>query len=223
MSRSPTTRRRGRPPGLTGRELIGVARGVFLEHGYAGTTMDDVAARARISKSSLYRAHASPELLYAAVVRDWAAAGRDAMSPHLETPLRSGQDVRSDLVAFCEVLRAGVLDHEVLQMRRLVTTESTRQPDVADEYFTQSWERNIDALADVLRDLHDQGRLTVPHPRLAADQLTWLVLGASLNRRLLTDNDQRSTLNPLSTMPSTSSSPATGHPHAAKPPPKAPA
>lgn len=195
MSRSPTTRRRGRPPGLTGRELIGVARGVFLEHGYAGTTMDDVAARARISKSSLYRAHASKELLYAAVVRDWAAAGRDAMSPHLET-LRSGQDVRSDLVAFCEVLRAGVLDHEVLQMRRLVTTESTRQPDVADEYFTQSWERNIDALADVLRDLHDQGRLTVPHPRLAADQLTWLVLGASLNRRLLTDNDQRSSSEP---------------------------
>src|SRR3712207_1024746 len=100
--------RRGRPGGSTGDVLLAIAREVFLEHGFGGATMDLVAARARISKQTLYRQYASKDLLYAAVVRDWVDRGHDAMRPHTEA-LRSAPDVREGLLRLAGVLHAGVL------------------------------------------------------------------------------------------------------------------
>ncbi|PRY56040.1 TetR/AcrR family transcriptional regulator [Glycomyces artemisiae] len=183
-----TARRRGRPPGRTGADLLATAREVFLEHGYAGTTMDEVAARAHISKASLYRAHPSKHALFAAVVRAWAEAGRDAMRPHLER-LVAGDDVRADLIVLAGIMRFGILSRDVLNMRRLVTGEAERHPDVAAGYLEASWNRNIRALADAFRTLADRGALRLDDPLTAADQFTWLVIGAPLNRRLLTGTD----------------------------------
>ncbi|SDE15829.1 TetR/AcrR family transcriptional regulator [Glycomyces harbinensis] len=181
-------RRRGRPPGKTGPDLIAAAREVFLESGYGAATMDAVAARAQISKASLYREHPSKDALFAAVVRAWAEAGRDAMRPHLER-LAAGEDTRADLIDLAEVMRMGVLSRDVLGMRRLVTAEARRLPEVAASYLEESWDRNIRALAAALQDLGERGRLTIPDPLVAADQLTWLVIGSPLNRLLLTDAD----------------------------------
>ena len=71
-------------------------------------------------------------------------------------------------------------------MRRLVTSEAVRHPAIAATYLAGSWERNIDALADAFRALDRQGRLRIRDARLAADQFTWLTVGAPLNAQLLT-------------------------------------
>ena len=173
-------RRRGRPAGLTERDLLAVARTLFLDCGYAATTMDEIAARARISKASLYREHPSKAALFSAVVSDWAAAGRDAMRPAL-AQLVAGTNISADLVDLARTIRAGVLSPEVLGMRRLVTSEAARHPAIAALYLAESWERNIDALADAFRALDRQGRLRIVDARLAADQFTWLTIGAPLN------------------------------------------
>ena len=178
-------RRRGRPAGLTERDLLAVARTLFLDCGYAATTMDEIAARARISKASLYREHPSKAALFSAVVSDWAAAGRNAMRPALDQ-LVAGTDISADLVDLARTVRAGVLSPEVLGMRRLVTSEAARHPAIAAIYLAESWERNIDALADAFRALDRQGRLRIVDARLAADQFTWLTIGAPLNAQLLT-------------------------------------
>lgn len=150
--------------------------------------MDEIAARARISKASLYREHPSKVALFFAVVRDWAAAGRDAMRPSL-TRLIDGNDVGADLFALACTLRAGVLSPEVLGMRRLVTSEAAKHPEIAATYLAESWERNIDALADALSTLDRQGRLSIRDARLAADQFTWLVIGAPLNAQVFTGTE----------------------------------
>jgi TetR/AcrR family transcriptional repressor of mexJK operon len=183
-----TARRRGRPSGRTGADLIDTAREVLLERGYGGTTMDEVAARAHISKASLYREHPSKDALFAAVVRAWAEAGRDAMRPHLAR-LVDGEDLRADLIALGETMRAGILSRDVLNMRRLVASEAKRLPEVAAGYLEDSWQRNIRALADALRALQDRGLLRLRDPLAAADQLTWLVIGSPLNRCLLTGTE----------------------------------
>ena len=64
-------------------------RGSALERPHSGTrrseaafrraaAADEVAGGAHLSKAPPYRAHLSKEVLFEAVVRDWAAAGRDA-------------------------------------------------------------------------------------------------------------------------------------------------
>jgi len=110
------------------------------------------------------------------------------MRPHLQR-LESAEDTREGLIALAEIMRAGILSREVLRMRRLVTSEAERLPEVAAAYLEDSWERNIRALAETLRALADRGRLRVSDPHLAAEQLTWLVIGAPLNRRLLAGTD----------------------------------
>lgn len=176
--------RRGRPPGKTGAELLAVARELFLERGFAASTMDEIAARARISKASLYREHPSKAGLFAAVVEQWADAGRDAVRPALDR-LEAAEDVRDGLRTWAQTLRAAILAAPVMEMRRLVTAEAARLPEVGATYLHKSWIRNIGDLAATLRTLEARGLLRVPDPAAAAEQLTWLVVGAPLNARML--------------------------------------
>ncbi|WP_447948749.1 TetR/AcrR family transcriptional regulator [Microbacterium maritypicum] len=178
------TRTPGRPAGRTGEALLDTARDVFLEFGYAGASMDEVAKRARISKASLYREHASKSALYAAVVRHWALAGRDAMRPALEA-VRAHPDLRAGLVALGETMRAGMLSAPVVAMRRLVIAEAAAHPEVARDYLAQSWDANIRNLAEAMIDLSDAHGLTVDDADALASEFTWLVVGAPLNAGLL--------------------------------------
>ncbi|WP_431805654.1 TetR/AcrR family transcriptional regulator [Microbacterium paraoxydans] len=174
----------GRPPGLTGDDLLVTARDVFLEHGYAGTSMEEVARRARISKASLYRDHSSKTELYAAVVRQWAAAGRDAMRPALQR-LAADTDARRGLTELAETMRAAILSEPVLRMRRLVIAEAAAHPEVARLYLEDSWNRNIGNLADTLAQMPADRGLEIDDAHAAASEFTWLVIGPALNAQLL--------------------------------------
>ncbi|MGL5911701.1 MAG: TetR/AcrR family transcriptional regulator [Phycicoccus sp.] len=178
-------RRRGRPPGSSPQGLLDVARDELLEHGYPRMTMDAVARRAHVSKNSLYREFGSKERLYAAVVADWVERGRDAMRPHLEA-LLAADDVADGLLRLAAVLQQGVLGPDVTRMRTLVAAEATRAPDVAAAYVRDGWNSNITALATALGELMRRGSLADDDPHHAADQLTWLVLAAPMNRLTLT-------------------------------------
>jgi TetR/AcrR family transcriptional repressor of mexJK operon len=160
---------------------LAVARQVFLDRGFAGTTMDAVAARAHVSKQSLYAAYASKGALYEAVVRDWVDLGYDALAPHTKA-LEQADDVRAGLLGFAGVLQAGILSPPVLQMRTLVAGQADAFPQVAADYASRSWDRNVTQLAQALRTLGDRGLLEVDDASVAAEQFVWLVVGAPLNR-----------------------------------------
>lgn len=177
-------RPRGRPRGSHGAELLGIARRAFLTHGFPGTTMDAVAAEAKISKNSLYRDYPSKDALYAAVVADWVERGRDAMRPHLDE-LLAADDVVGGLHRLASILQSAVLSPAVLQMRILIAAEAARSPEVAADYVANSWNRNIVALADTFAELSDRGVIKIDDAHLAAEQFTWLTLAAPLNRQTL--------------------------------------
>lgn len=177
-------RGRGRPAGSRGVELLAIARQVFLAHGYAAATMDAVAAGAHISKQTLYRHYRSKETLYAAVVREWVDRGYDAMRPHARA-LAESEDVAAGLLRLAQVLHAGVLSAPVLQMRTLVAAEAERFPEVAADYVTRSWNRNQTLLSEALERLAARERLQLDRADVAAEQFTWLVLAAPLNRLTL--------------------------------------
>lgn len=174
----------GRPAGPRGADLLAIARGVFLDLGFAGATMHEVARRAGVSKASLYGEHHSKDALFAAVVADWAARGRGAMRPALDALLAAGS-IRDGLVTLARTMQAAVLDDGPLRMRRLVAAESTRFPDVAGGYVAASWDTNIDDLAGALAELAARGELDLPDPRITAEHFTWMVVGGPLNAQTL--------------------------------------
>jgi AcrR family transcriptional regulator len=179
-----TARRTGRPRGSAGAQLLEIARGHFLDKGYVATTMDVVAKDARISKSSLYREYATKELLFEAVVTDWVDQGYDAMRPHTDA-LLSAPDPIEALQRLARTIQAGVLSPPVLQMRSLVTAEAARFPELAADYVTRSWDRNIANLADAFAQLAERGTLTARPAQVAAEQVTWLAVAVPLNRTTL--------------------------------------
>ncbi len=181
MQTSTGRRKRGRPPGSAGADLLAIAREQFIAHGFRGTTMDAVAARAGISKQTLYSTYASKDQLYAAVVLDWVEQGYGALRPHT-LALRDSIAVREGLDRLATVLQAGILSPPVLQMRRLVAAEADSFPDVAADYGTRSWDHNLAMLAKSRTVLTEQGLLAIDDPEIAAEQFVWLVIGAPLNR-----------------------------------------
>jgi TetR/AcrR family transcriptional repressor of mexJK operon len=184
MPTRPAPARRGRPRGSETGELLSIARQMFIAHGYRGTTMDAVAAESHVSKQSLYRDYASKDALYSAVVRDWVDRGYDAMRPHAAT-LAVTAHARQGLLALARIMQAGLLSPAVLQMRTLIAAEAQRFPDAAADYVTRSWTRNLHTLAEALSTLSKRGLLRIDDPDLAAEQLTWLVVAAPLNRLTL--------------------------------------
>lgn len=184
MSMNPTSARRGRPRGSETSEVLSIARHLFIAQGYRGTTMDAIASHAHISKQSLYREYPSKGALYAAVVRDWVERGYDAMRPHT-TALSEAPETREALLGLARILQAGLLSPPVLQMRTLIAGEAQRFPEVAADYVTRSWVRNIQMLAEALSALTRRGILRIDDPDVAAEQLTWLVVAAPLNRLTL--------------------------------------
>lgn len=187
MTANAAARRRGRPSGRQGAELLAVARDVFLEQGFSGATMQEVVTRAKISKTSLYREHTSKDELFAAVVKDWAAQGRDAMRPHLER-LHTASDMFSALTELATTLQKAVLAPDVIRMRRLVAAEADRFPETAATYLADSWTRNINALAETLANLTNHGKLSVADPWVAAHQFTWTAIGSPLNTNTIGGN-----------------------------------
>lgn len=177
--------RTGRPAGKQGAELLDVARALFLAHGFAGSTMGDVAALAGVSKASLYGEHPSKSSLFEAVVTDWSRRGRNAMRPHLDA-LEASTDIEQGLRQFASVLSAAVLSDEVAGMRRLVAAEAHQFPDVAALYLTTSWQTNIHALAETLSALTARGLLDADDPATAAEDLVWLTVGRDLNAATIT-------------------------------------
>ena len=146
--------------------------------------MQEVAARAGISKTSLYREHESKDELFAAVVTDWAAQGRGAMRPVVDRLLHA-EDLFDALVDLAGTLQAAVLAPDVIQMRRLVTAESDRFPEIATGYLAASWDSNIAILAEALADLDARALVHVGDPLIAAHQFTWTAVGAALNARTI--------------------------------------
>jgi TetR/AcrR family transcriptional repressor of mexJK operon len=157
---------------------------LLLEKGYQATSMDDVAAAARVSKQTIYTHFANKEELFRDLVLGNAA--RVSEFAGLLAPAAEGDaDVASRLHALGRRYVAFVVRPEVVQLRRLVIGEAARFPTLAQAYFEQVTERTYALLADLFRDLADRGELAVDDPLIAAYQFAWLTLGRPLDRAML--------------------------------------
>jgi AcrR family transcriptional regulator len=67
---------------------MAAATALFLSRGYEGTSMDDVAALAEVSKPTVYKHFADKERLFYAIVL--ATTARCAATPHAHIECRTG-------------------------------------------------------------------------------------------------------------------------------------
>jgi AcrR family transcriptional regulator len=168
--------------------ILEAATDVFLQDGYLGASMDDIAAMASVSKQTVYKQFASKEALFVAVVTRMANEASDAV--HNDMPqLEEGGDLAVYLARYAERQLAVVLTPRLMQLRRLVIGEVGRFPELGRVLFAGGPKRAMDALAAAFARLAARGLLVFDDPAVAASHFNWLVMSAPLNRAMLLGDD----------------------------------
>jgi AcrR family transcriptional regulator len=168
--------------------ILDAATTLFLRNGYLGTSMDEIAALARVSKQTVYKHFADKESLFSAIV---GAAVDAAGDPVLEdaSGLADSDDLEADLRAFARGQLGRVMRPGLMQLRRLVIGEANRFPALGRAFYERGAGRSVAALAAAFERLAARGLLSADDPELAAAHFNWLVMAAPVNRAMLLGDD----------------------------------
>ena len=122
LTATPTSTRRARERAQRAGDILAAARRVFLERGYAGATMDEVARTAEFSKPTLYQYFENKDALFFSltvpVVTELGAALDEAWESASQEGFRTGRELIRAL--FGAMHRAYVVDPEGLRLLQLV-------------------------------------------------------------------------------------------------------
>lgn len=161
------------------------AVGEFLRSGYVGTSMDDVAAAAKVSKQTVYKHFGSKEELFVAIIESTVGEVMAEVFERVDPSQNSRGDLTEVLLTMGRRLIVLIMQPELLALRRLVTGEASRFPQLGEAWWRGGPARLSEVLADRLRQADKDGELVVDDPDLAAAQWNWLVLSIPLNRAML--------------------------------------
>lgn len=149
----------------------------FLGQGYAGTSMDRVAASAGVSKATVYSHFQDKEGLFAALIR-LMAANKMAIFEQSHALTGSAREVLS------KVLSQGLVqmreDEQFLSFVRLVIGESGRFPRLAKLFVENLSKQGIDRLAMLFRQ-HPQFEFEDP------EAIARIVIGSIVHYKLMQD------------------------------------
>jgi TetR/AcrR family transcriptional repressor of mexJK operon len=162
--------------------MMTAATRLFLQKGFSGTSMDDIAAQASVSKQTVYKHFADKDQLFREIVLQMTERA-ETFVHDIESRPWSG-DLEADLRGLARDQLAAVLQPELLQFRRLVIGEADRFPDLAAIYYERGPGRVLATLAALFSDLAEHGQLRIDDADVAANHYAWLVLGAQLDRSM---------------------------------------
>jgi len=167
--------------------VVDAARTLFLRQGYSGTTMEEIAALAGITKRTMYNNYADKAALFTQIVGDFMAFA-EAFAQGL--PQEFADDVTAATLAvtlddLARRMAIAILRPEVIALRRLLIRESGAFPNLGAEYFERAPRQVIEALAKEFASLDKAGVLHLSDARRAAAQFAYLVVGEPLDRAML--------------------------------------
>ncbi|MFM0286904.1 TetR/AcrR family transcriptional regulator [Paraburkholderia megapolitana] len=161
------------PQRLTDRKrdaIIGAAIEEFLATGYDATSMDRIAARADVSKRTVYNHFPSKELLFAAILHQLWDASQKGDAP----AYRADEPLRAQLLDLLNRKLRLLTDESFLSLARVAIAAGIHSPERARDMVARLGEREED-LTVWIRTAAADGRLKTDDPLFAALQLQALV------------------------------------------------
>ena len=152
----------GRPPrqeaGKVEERILDAAAKVFLERGFSGASLDEIAEAACAGKPTIYARHPSKEALFAAVIE--RLVRRNTSLGAISCP---GVTVERRLEAAAAFILTKVLTPEPIGLIRVAMAEARRFPDLATSVSRMARERQIGALMRLLAEfVEDDGNGSLP-------------------------------------------------------------
>ena len=164
----------GRPRDPAKREaLIRSARALFLERGSDAVTMDQVLARAGVSRATLYSNFSDKTELLAAVI----AAGANSFLAGVWDEQSVDQPVEQNLVRFGDRLLAFIAEAETMAFERLVAQAALAAPEHGTRFFAAGPGTARSILVAIIRAAQDRSELRQGDAGQAANDLMGLWQG----------------------------------------------
>ena len=160
--------------------ILEIARAAFLQDGYAGTSMSQIAAKVGGSKATLYNYFPSKKDLFVAVADDETA---QIFTPLFDVSEMRG-DIRTVLEKFVRRFLALLLSHDLIAFYRLVVAESARFPEIgfaADEFGLK---HGLEGITGYFAEAMERGELRRTNALGAAEQFLDLCAGQLHRKRL---------------------------------------
>jgi TetR/AcrR family transcriptional regulator, mexJK operon transcriptional repressor len=170
------------------RAILDAAATAFLEGGYLGTSMDEIAASAGVSKQTVYKHFADKQTLFSEIVTNTVDEASDPVYEEVQRLDDSG-DIQADLRDIARRQLEMVMQPRLMRLRRLVIAEVARFPELGRDFYERGQGRTIPALAQAFEALAARGALDLEDPLLAAQHFNWLVMSAPINRAMLLGED----------------------------------
>lgn len=153
--------------------ILQAARELLFNHGLHAVSMDAVAVRAGVSKTTLYARFANREMLIRAVASD--QAGRFARNLDDVVPDMDG--LRGVLLAFAVDLIAFMSHSDRLQLMRAMISQPDSGREMAQQVFRSGPMQTREHLAQWLAVQTQRGLLACPAPQRSAEQLIGMLMG----------------------------------------------
>ncbi|MFC4242152.1 TetR/AcrR family transcriptional regulator [Gryllotalpicola reticulitermitis] len=170
------------------RAILAEATTLFLRNGYRGTSMDEVASAAAVSKQTVYKQFTDKEGLFREIIAG-VAQNADAIVETIRSAFgavraATREELETGLASVARAYLDAVLEPQVLSLRRLIIAEAEQFPDLAESYFRAAPSRGIDTTAACLAPYVESGILVVTDVQLAAAHFAYLALAVAQDRAL---------------------------------------
>jgi len=170
------------------REIREAAIDAFLASGYEGTTMEEIAARAGVSKQTVYKHFTDKQHLFADIVLS-TTDDMGALIGIIAERLPATADLSGDLEHLAETFLVALMQPRVLRLRRLVISSADRFPEISSAWYEQGFERVLKALAGSFRALADRRLLALDDATAAAEHFVGMLFWIPVNKAMFTGDD----------------------------------
>ncbi|WP_312528317.1 TetR/AcrR family transcriptional regulator [Paracoccus sp. (in: a-proteobacteria)] len=162
-------------------QILDGARKMFLSQGFEGTSMQDVARAAKVSKGTLYVYFDSKEAMFKALVLTEC----DRMQQVIREFGKGTGDVRDELHRIARHMIATLVRGDVLAAMRMMIGAGEKFPDLARHLYASGPMRSAQTMANYLSQRNSQGDLAIADSQEAAAEFLDLMLSGLQRRALL--------------------------------------
>jgi TetR/AcrR family transcriptional regulator, mexJK operon transcriptional repressor len=183
-------RRSGRPTkeqaGRISDHIIEVATRLFSETSFEATSVDLIAAKARISKQTFYARFESKDALFAAVIRKGA---NDLLMPVVTEPGRAGP-IETTLIRIGVELSKRAFAPAAIALDRLVASEAHQFPQLALAYH-EGGIRTRELIAGIFSNAMRDGQIRSTDAHFLSDQFHYAVVDGPTRALILSGEPAR--------------------------------
>ena len=153
--------------------ILHSAKALFLEHGFEGVSMDQIAQRAGVSKLTVYSHFGDKDALFIGAVESYC----DEQVPTTLFAPAPDQPLRERLTGIARAVFALMASREAISGYRLMCASKRADSTLPDRFWNAGAGHLQAGFAALLRRRRDAGDLAVDDPERAASQFFALLRG----------------------------------------------